>query len=209
MTRAATVTMLALVWLATAQAQARAPRPSAADHVAAANRAFQAKKYDLALDELRIAYQLAPRPEFLLTFAQIYRAAGQLQQALEACNSYLVTVPNGPMATSARKLAETLKAELAARAPSPPPPTPVTPSPPITPEPAAPAPASPTELVATPPATAPTDAEHSRRRRRVVGLALGLGGLAVVGLAVGLGVGLGVSQSRRSTYGSIDFTPMP
>src|SRR5437899_798232 len=94
-------------------AAARAPKiPAAAsEHVAAANRAFQAKSYDRALDELRAAYRLAPRAEFLLSFAQVYRAAGQLQQALEACNSYLATMPNGALASSPLQLAVTLSAK--------------------------------------------------------------------------------------------------
>src|SRR5262249_49973053 len=126
MSRAATAIVLALATTATATVEARAPRTSAAEHaaaehVAAANRAFQAGSYETALAQLRIAYQLAPRPEFLLTFAQIYRAAGRLEQALEACNSYLAMVPDGPMGAGAKKLAEMLKAEIAARAPSPPP----------------------------------------------------------------------------------------
>jgi hypothetical protein len=207
MSRAATAIVLALV--ATTTAEARAPRAgaaehAAAEHVAAANRAFQAGSYDAALAQLRIAYQLAPRPEFLLTFAQIYRAAGQLGPALEACNSYLAMVPDGPMVAGAKKLAEMLKTEIAARAPAPPPPQPShePAPPPMTLTPSAPA-------IATPAPATTTEADASRRRRRRLGVALAItGGAVVVGLAVGLGVGLTVGQ-RHSTYGPIVFTPMP
>jgi hypothetical protein len=178
MSRAATATLLALALALPAPSAARAPRATAAEHVAAANRAFQAKSYELALAELRIAYQLAPRPEFLLTFAQIYRAAGRLQQALEACDSYLATVPNGPMAQSARKLSETLKTELARATPppsSPPPPPSGTPAPNPT------NPANPTNSPSAPPAAVvalapptPATPEVSHRRRLALGLALGL-----------------------------------
>jgi hypothetical protein len=202
MKRAATVIAILLASLGSIAAEARAPRTSAAEHVAAANRAFVARSYDLALDELRIAYQLAPRPEFLLTFAQIYRAAGRLQQALEACNSYLATVPRGPLTSGAEKLAATLRAEIAAAQPPPPepPPTPATIAPPT--------PATIAPPLATP-APPRDDEPRARRRRLTLGLSLGLGAAVVVGVAVGLGVGLTANQPRASTYGPISFTPMP
>jgi hypothetical protein len=203
------IAILFSIMRASLVAEARAPRTSAAEHVAAANRAFVAKDYEAALAELRIAYQLAPRPEFLLTFAQIYRGAGRLQQALEACNSYLATVPNGPLTPGAQKLAAMLRAEIAAAQPPPPP------APQQAPQPSPPPVAAvtpPPQVIATPspPATDnATDSARARRRRLALGLSLGIGAAVVVGVAVGLGVGLGANQPRASTYGPIGFTPMP
>ena len=190
-------------------AAARAPKiPAAAsEHVAAANRAFQAKSYDRALAELRAAYRLAPRPEFLPSFAQVYRAAGQLQQALEACNSYLATMPNGALASSARQLADKLRAEIEAAAPAPPSPPAATPPPTVaTPPPAATPPPTvltPLDSVATPAPPSPRS-----RRRKILGWTIGAG-VVGVGLAVGLGVGLTIGRERASTFGRVDFTPLP
>jgi tetratricopeptide (TPR) repeat protein len=198
-----------LMLLALPPASAHAPKigGAAADHVAAANRAFQAKNYDKALEELRAGYRLAPRPEFLLTFAQIYRAAGQLQQALEACNSYLATMPNGTLAPSARQLADALRSEIDATTPAPAPPvvaTPVAPPPPVVTTPPAAAPAVVSPFAPSVQASAPPPARH----RKALAWGLGVGAVVVVGLAVGLGVGLGVSHERASTFGSVPFPPM-
>ena len=198
--------LLLATLLALPAAWARAPKipASAADHVAAANRAFQAKNYDRALEELRAAYRLAPRPEFLLSFAQIYRAAGQLQQALEACNSYLATMPNGALAPGARQLADALRAEIDAAAPpaaAAAPPT-VNPAPPVA------VTAPPAAVVATP-ALVATPAPADRGRRRKLAIGLGVGAVVVVGLAVGLGVGLTVGRERSSTFGRVSFAPSP
>jgi tetratricopeptide (TPR) repeat protein len=195
------VAIAILLVLSAPSALAHAPKigGAAADHVAAANRAFQAKNYDKALEELRAGYRLAPRPEFLLTFAQIYRAAGQLQQALEACNSYLATMPNGSLAPSARELAVALRSEIEATTPAPPPVVATPVAPPVV----APAPlATPSNaLVATP---APPPEHH----KKALAWGLGIGAVVVVGLAVGLGVGLGVQHDRSSTFGNVSFPPM-
>jgi tetratricopeptide (TPR) repeat protein len=199
------------LFLGSPQLFAKAPKKPvatvAAEHMAAANQAFQAGRYDQALDELRQAYRLAPRPEFLLTFAQIYRAAGRLQPALEACNSYLATAPNGALASDAQKLADVLRAEIERANPPP------TPAPPAPVEPPAAVHLEPPPVAAPQVVIPSSDTDEAglraqrRRRRTVLGVALGVTGVVVVGLAVGLGVGLTVGAGRKSTFGSIDFTP--
>src|SRR5262245_20950688 len=127
---ASLVGCLVLLTAALAGAKPSGTSASAAanEHVAAANRAFQAGDYRKAFEELRIAHQLAPRAEFLLSFAQIYRAEGRLQEALEACHAYLTMVPNGPLTPKTHELIEILQAEIARtkpsapREPEPPPP---------------------------------------------------------------------------------------
>ena len=201
------MTLLLLAPALHAKPSKKPPATVAAEHMAAANQAFGVGHYEQALDELRQAYRLAPRPEFLLTFAQIYRAAGRLKPALEACNSYLAMAPNGPLAADAQKLAEMLRTEIERETP---PPAPVSePPPPVAPPRVEPPP------IAQPVLVVPNDANEAaaraqrRRRRTAVGVALGVCGVVVVGLAVGLGVGLTVGAERKSTFGPIDFTPRP
>ncbi len=205
--RAAVAAALVIQLLAPA-AWARAPKigGAATEHVAAANRAYKEKNYDKALEELRAGYRLAPRPEFLLTFAQIYRSAGKLQQALEACNSYLATMPNGSLAPSARELADVLRAEIAAATPPPAPPPPVV-AQPVAPPPAVVTPVAPPSVVTPVAAAVGTTAPPPDHRRKALAWGLGVGAVVVVGLAVGLGVGLGVDHGRASTFGNVKFNP--
>jgi tetratricopeptide (TPR) repeat protein len=208
--RAALLLLVLLGSTATAwAAPARSALAAANEHVAVANRAFQAGRYDKAIEELRVAYQLAPRAEFLLSFAQVYRAAGRTQEALEACHAYLAMVPTGPMATTTRQLVTLLEAERQrkeasahepAPAPPTPPPAPAEPAP--APPPPPPAAAAAATLVAAP---QPTDDGGAHRRKVILGVTLGAVGLAVVGLTVGLAVGL--SGGRHPSLGTLDFTP--
>ncbi len=178
---------------------------AANEHVAVANRAFQARKYDKAIEELRVAYQLAPRAEFLLSFAQVYRAAGRTQEALEACHAYLAMVPSGPMATTTRQLVKLLEAELAQKQPAPSEPPPAT-TPPLSLAPPSATTPPPAEALVATTASPPADAGASHRRRVILGVTLGAVGLAVAGLTVGLAVGLTRDQ-RHPSLGTIDFTP--
>jgi tetratricopeptide (TPR) repeat protein len=182
---------------------------AANEHVALANRAFQSGHYDKAIDELRIAYRLAPRAEFLLSFAQVYRAAGRLQEALEACHAYLDIVPRGRLADDTRELVKLLEAELArAHRPSSssspaPPPEPQSRAP--SPEPAPSPRVEPPGPALAPLVAAPAEAPKPRRRGWLLGLTLGAGAV-VIGLTVGLAVGL-TREARHPSLGTIDFTP--
>src|SRR5260370_5786913 len=106
-------------------------------HLAAADRAFRRGDYNDALAHLQEAYAIDPRPEFLVVFAQVYRAMGDPQRAINACELYLSTAPKGPRENEARGLAEAARAELNKQvaAAEPPPP------------------AAPTEALAPPPLT--------------------------------------------------------
>src|SRR6266542_820898 len=86
--------------------------------LAAADRAFRAARYDEALAHVREAYAIDPKREYLIGFAQVYRAMGDPQRAIDACDLYLSTSPNGPRADEARGLLAAARAELTARKPA-------------------------------------------------------------------------------------------
>jgi hypothetical protein len=184
-----------------------ATEKAARTHLATADRAFQKGDYADALGQLQSAYAIDPRPEYLIVFAQVYRAMGDPQRAINACELYLSTAPQGPRAHEARGLAAAARAELAkkpaaAEPPAAPPPTAETSPPPehasAPPPPAPPGPSEPVAPVAPPPAPP----QHRRR----VGVWLGVGAVTVtvVGVALGLGLGLGLPRGGPQT---ISFDP--
>jgi hypothetical protein len=189
---------------------APATEKAARVHLAAADRAFKKGEYDDALAQLQAAYAIDPRPEFLVVFAQVYRAMGDAQRAINACELYLSTAPQGPRANEARGLATAARAELDKRAaaapPSAPPETsapPERPSTPLAPPPNAP-PSAP------PPTAAPPVEDHAPpapapRRRRRVAVAIGVSAavVTVAGVALGLGLGLGLTHGPQT----ISFDP--
>jgi hypothetical protein len=169
-------------------------------HVAAADRAYRAGRYAEALTRLRAGYELDPRPEYLIMFAQVYRANGSPRRALEACELYLATAPNGPHVQTARQLAEVLRAETA--------PEPASPSasalaaPPLVPTTAPPAAVAvaPSATVATsPPPPSPS------RRRTVVWATVSAAVIVVIGVGLGVGLGLGLDPGRSTTFGTVRF----
>jgi hypothetical protein len=172
-------------------------------HFVAADRAFRASRYEQALVELRAGYELDARPEYLIVFAQVYRASGNPQRALEACELYLATAPNGPNAGVARSLAEVLRRETVKPVASEPASPPVVASPPA--EVVAPPPAAPAVVIAEPtPATAIAQ-PGQRRRRTIVWATVGTVAVVVAGVAIGLGVGLGLPAGRPTTFGTVPF----
>src|SRR4051812_23144665 len=124
MRRAWTVLSLAASVFAGSAAHGQPPRRSSVENearaqLAAADRAFRAAHYDEALARVREAYAIDPKREYLIVFAQVYRAMGDPQRAADACDLYLSTSPNGPRADEARGLLAAARAELATRTPPP------------------------------------------------------------------------------------------
>jgi hypothetical protein len=158
-------------------------------HLAAADRAFRKARYDEALAQVQAAYAADPRPEFLIVFAQIYRAMGQPQRAVEACELYLAAAPDGSRAQEARALASAARQEAASAAAAP------VDAPPVV-APAAVAPkldpsAAPALVVAPTPDPAVAVAP-AHKRRKAIFIGVGIASVTVVGLALGLGLGLGL-----------------
>jgi len=195
-----------LAALAAARPAARAeppPRPAtekaARAHLAAADRAFRRGDHDEALAHLQAAYAIDPRPEYLIAFAQVYRAMGDPQRAVDACQRYLSTAPDGPRAAEARGLAAVARSELA-RNTAETAETSTPPAPAANPRPAAsgvPLAASP---VVAPPAAASAPAAPRRKRHLAIWLGVGAAGVTVVGLAVGLGLGLGLRSPPKISF---------
>jgi hypothetical protein len=202
-------------WVVAAHADGGAHAAAASEHFRAANRAFLAGRYELALDELRSSYAIEPRPEFHIAFAQAYRKLGRLDDAIEECERFLEAAPDAPMAASVRKLARKLRsaATLATAPPSPQetsssldeprlgqsapePQPPAASAPPPSAPPASTLGTSHVAVAAQPPplATLPAqrreaDAAPRSRRALIIGISLGA---VVVGIAVGVGVGIGL-----------------
>lgn len=182
-----------------------ATEKAARTQLATADRAFRQGDYDGALGHLQAAYAIDPRPEYLIVFAQVYRAMGDPQRAINACELYLSTAPQGPRANEARGLAAAARVELDKKKPAEPPPSTPPPTPPsqtstpperasVVPPPSAP------ELP--PPLPAPLAPLPHRTR---VGMWIGIGAATVVvGVALGLGLGLGLPRSGPPT---ISFDP--
>jgi hypothetical protein len=190
--RASAFVMLALLLVAPARAEPRlsSTEKAARAHLGLADRAFKNGAYDDALAQLQAAYATDPRPEYLIVFAQVYRAMGDAQRAINACELYLATAPQGPRASEARGLMSAARAELdeksAATPPPPPPPPPVA------------------LALEHPPAPAPAPAPKKSRRHNVaVWLGVSAAVVTVAGVALGVGLGLGLRRGPQT----ISFDP--
>ena len=186
--------------------------PRAREHFTAARTAYEAGHYDDALAGFRKAYELSPRPEFLINFAQVYRKLGRLDEAQAECERFLAAAPGSPLRAEAQKLLEAISLERASAPPpvrtplpvTPPPrvaaPAPVKPLPEVFPVDAAPAVASP--LVTPAPSAPPVEASRHRAWPWVVGAVA----VVIVGAAA---VAIAVSQSSTSSFpmtdGALDF----
>lgn len=197
------VAVAVVLGLATGGAHAeptgRAAREARA-HLAAADRAFKKARYDEALAQVQAAYAADPRPEFLIVFAQVYRAMGQPRRAVEACELYLSTAPDGARAAEARALAQAAQQEVdAAKPPE------ATATAPTVAEPvAAAAKVEPVVAVSVPPAALAV-APAPRRRRTPLVVGVTVGAAVVVGAALGFGLGFGLHHGLPH----VSFQPPP
>ena len=73
---------------------------------------YDAKAYDLAIEEYLAAYQLMPLPELHFNVAQAYRLMGDEKKALEYYRLYLEAAPTGRAAPEAREHVEELTARV-------------------------------------------------------------------------------------------------
>jgi tetratricopeptide (TPR) repeat protein len=170
--------------------------------------AFNAGRYEEALQAFQASFALSARPELLLPLAQTTRKLGRYEEAITYCERYLAGDVPPANARAARDFLQQLRAESAAAhapavPPSPPPSAPApTVSPTTPPLAVAPAPVAPAPVAVTASAPAPA----SRRRALAIGLGVA-GGVVVAAVAITLGVVLSTPSNRypSSPLGTVPF----
>ena len=85
------------------------PRAEATQHVDRATELHQQGKFAQALDELKTAFSLDPRPELLYAMGQIHVSLGQCTQAITYYQRYLATKPDPGTANAAIEAIEVCK----------------------------------------------------------------------------------------------------
>lgn len=178
------------LWLALVGALPAAPRvggqaEQAALHYQAGQKAYGEERWTEALREFQLGYALAPRPEFLINFAQVHRKLGRLGDAAIDCERYLAAAPSSAMATEVTRLLAVIREEQAAQLRGVPEPVPDAVTPPSGTNTTAPPVPAATALLVEPGAVT-----HRPTRRGRAGLIGGLvaGGVVVLGVAITLGV---------------------
>lgn len=144
------------------------PRNTVKAHIDKATKAHKEGKFDVALDELKAAYALDPKPDLLFAIAQVYVKLDKCADAISYYEQFLAATKDAQAKQVVAQAIETCKTKLAATAPpvvEPPPPEPprAEPPPPVPPPEAKPTPsptppARPTpfaETRSTPPARSP------------------------------------------------------
>jgi len=174
--------------------------PARADDEVAAKARYESgvRHYDLseweaALLDFKEAYRNKPDPAFLYNIAQCHRKLGRADEAIAFYQTYLRRAPDAKNREEVERRIAELEREMAAASPAPAA-APVAaassslPPPSTAPTPIAPPPPAGGTLVAS------NEVRTGRSTRRIV--ALGLGGLGLVGV----GVGSAVALSARSSY---------
>lgn len=102
------------------------PKEEAQDHIGKATEAHQKSDFATALKELEAAYALDPQPDLLYAIGQVYLKLDRCPDAISYYERYLATAPTLEAAGQAQEAIDACKA----KAPPPPPPDPVKPPPP-------------------------------------------------------------------------------
>ncbi len=89
-------------------------RSAARRHFERGKELHAAGKYQEAATAYLAAYERFPAPAFLYNVAQVYRLAGDKQNALDNYRKYLAQEPDGEGSADAREFVATLEAQLAA-----------------------------------------------------------------------------------------------
>lgn len=84
-------------------------KTEAKEHVARATELHKASKFPEALDELKTAYALDPKPALLYAMGQVYVSLGECGQAIAFYERFLMSKPNAEIAALAREAIETCK----------------------------------------------------------------------------------------------------
>lgn len=165
--------LVVVLGLAALHSPARADRrETARSHYLAGSKAFEAKDYAVAYEELSKAYEIAPVPELLYNLGRCLEALDRPDEALATYERFLAAHPD----TETQERIAKLKAVIEARGPLPP-----KPEPKVEPTPAPP----PAVIVEAP---APVVVRRPIYKRWWLWTTVGA--VVVVGVGVGLGVGL-------------------
>lgn len=115
----ATMRLAFVLMVSTAIAAPPSQEDQARAHFLAGQADYSAGRYEEALHEFEVGYALAPRPEFLVNFAQTDRKLGRYQAAVVHLEQYLATGPAPALADEARRLLNAVREEQSHVVPSP------------------------------------------------------------------------------------------
>ncbi len=156
-----------------------------------ANRQYDLREYDEAIEACRAGYKLMPLPEFLFNIAQAYRLKGDCVEALSFYRNYLRVSP----AARNRAKVEAFIAEMQRCVPAP---SPVL-APATTPQAPAPSTQAPPVRVAPRASTAAEGAPHGRSKR-ILGLLAAGAGMAVLGTGLYYGLSARAKSDEVATF---------
>lgn len=101
--------MAALIIVAAPQLASADPKAEAKQHVDRATELHEQGKFAQALDELKTAFSLDPKPELLYAMGQLHLSLGQCPQAITYYQRYLATKPAPSTANAAIEAIEVCK----------------------------------------------------------------------------------------------------
>lgn len=99
----------ALTVIASSRRASGDPKAEAKQHVDRATELHEQGKFAQALDELKTAFSLDPKPELLYAMGQIHLTLGQCTQAVTYYERYLATKPSPSTANAAHEAIEVCK----------------------------------------------------------------------------------------------------
>jgi tetratricopeptide (TPR) repeat protein len=113
-----TIRSLAFVATLLFAAQANAtPRNTAKAHIDKAMKAHKEGKFDVALDELKAAYALDPKPDLLFAIAQVYVKLDKCADAITYYDKFLAVTKDAQAKQVVTQAVDTCKAKLATTEP--------------------------------------------------------------------------------------------
>ncbi len=152
-------------------------RSAARRHFERGKELHAAGKYQEAATAYLAAYERFPAPAFLYNVAQVYRLAGDKQNALDNYRKYLAQEPDGEGSADAREFVATLEAQLSAESSG----EPAESQPPIEVASSRPDPIDPIPGPGAPDADLST---NPGRGKRITGLVVGAAGVVGIGVSV-------------------------
>lgn len=111
----ATSLFAALLGLAVSASAGERDKKQAKVHARNAAKLFEAKSYDLALEEFQAAYALYPVPALLYNMGQCHLFLGEHEKAIERFESFLSEQPQTPYRADVERLIGEAKTELERR----------------------------------------------------------------------------------------------